>query len=281
MVSPYVTQVLGMFCINAILALGAALPLACGRLVVAFGALSGVGGLAAAVVFAQGVLPFCGALLVGSVVGSLAAVLVGVVAAGTRGFVFAVVTLSCGEIIRVAILNAEWCGGPLGFSRVVPVTGLGYPVGALMLVAVGLQVASATRLRSSLFAVQFDATWASTLGIRAHVQEFWALVIGGAIAGLGGGLYAHNVGILEPRVYGVGRSLEILMYPIIGGVSRTWGPVVGAALLTFGMEVLRVSHGLRMLLYGVAVVVVSVSYPDGIARLARTCRKGAGQATGA
>jgi branched-chain amino acid transport system permease protein len=91
-----------------------------------------------------------------------------------------------------------------------------------------------------------------------------AFSIGGFIAGLGGGFYAHYALYIDSDNFGILRSVEILTYPLIGGISSLWGGVLGALFLTSLTEALRVARDFRMEIYGGIIVLTMIFRPQGI-----------------
>jgi len=74
-------------------------------------------------------------------------------------------------------------------------------------------------------AILEDEDAAETLGVNLTTTKLLAFSIGGFIAGLGGGFYAHYALYIDSDNFGILRSVEILTYPLIGGVSSLWGGV--------------------------------------------------------
>lgn len=266
--STYYLQLLSLIAINCLLGLAAGLPLSGGLLVVCCGAFFGVGALVAAYLHATLAVPFILALLGGALCAALSALVASLLATRARGFLFAIATLSLGEVLRVIVLNSAALGGALGYKDVLPVVGPGYPLVSLLLVFVLLRSLMASPVGSALLAVRVDERWSLQMGIRPELHRGLAMALGGFIAGLAGGLYVHNVGILEPRMFGAAKSIEILLFPIIGGVTRVWGPVAGAVILTLVPEIFRFSASWRMVLYGCSMVLVTLFWRDGISGLA-------------
>jgi branched-chain amino acid transport system permease protein len=91
-----------------------------------------------------------------------------------------------------------------------------------------------------------------------------------ALAGVFQAFYYNN--LFPEQVFNIGRSVEIMLGPIIGGIGTLFGPIVGAALLTLladgstefvaalGWDV----PGVKQLIYGVALLLVIVFLPQGI-----------------
>lgn len=66
--------------------------------------------------------------------------------------------------------------------------------------------------------------------VRMKIAVF---ALSAGIAGLAGGLYAHIFQFLTPTQFGIETSTALLTMVVVGGTATIWGPVVGAALITF------------------------------------------------
>src|SRR5207248_10623446 len=93
-----------------------------------------------------------------------------------------------------------------------------------------------------------------------------ATVISAALAGLGGGLYAHYVRFVSPEVFLFTYTVTMVIMVVAGGKGTLAGPVVGAVIFTALPEALRAatSWQWQMLLYGLILVVLVFFLPRGI-----------------
>ena len=113
----YSTLVLSLG-VNALLALSIWLTLSCGLLSLANAAFMGIGAYAAALLTLQVDAPFAVALAGGAALPALVALLIGIPTLRLSGVYLAMATLGFGEVVRVAILNMEITGGPLGLNDI-------------------------------------------------------------------------------------------------------------------------------------------------------------------
>jgi branched-chain amino acid transport system permease protein len=82
-------------------------------------------------------------------------------------------------------------------------------------------------------AVREDEVAATAVGIDPTRQKVTAFVIGAALAGVGGGLFAHCFYYLNPNSFGFMRSVELVVMVTIAGLGNVWWTVVWAAALTY------------------------------------------------
>ena len=108
-----------------------------------------------------------------------------------------------------------------------------------------------------------------------------AALISSAMTAVGGVYYAFYYDSLFPaQVFGIGRSIELILAPIVGGLGTIFGPVVGAfiltplgELLTAALEQLGINApGAKALFYGLTLMLIIYLRPDGVwPWLARAC----------
>jgi branched-chain amino acid transport system permease protein len=257
----------------------------------------GLGGYVAAMLWVYlGIGPWLGVIPAMAI----AAVCGGVIAwLGFRfsieGVYFALLTIAFAEFTRIAFDHigaaggaggffvpyqaerfGEWWnlrGGPLLFYYV----GFALAAGAVILIA----RLKRSRLGYQWLAVREDQRAARALGIDVLGAKMKAALISSAMTALGGVFYAFYYNSLFPtQVFGIDRSIELMLAPMIGGLGTIFGPVVGAfiltplgELLTAVTEKLRIdAPGAKSLFYGAALMLIIFLRPAGLwPWLARAC----------
>ena len=101
------------------------------------------------------------------------------------------------------------------------------------------------------------------------VQKFKALVFcfAGAIAGLGGGLYAHHEGFIGPGNMGIGISTMAVIYALFGGAGSLIGPIIGVLAIesiSFTLSDIDAVRGYWATILGVILLVVVTFKQDGL-----------------
>jgi branched-chain amino acid transport system permease protein len=117
----------------------------------------------------------------------------------------------------------------------------------------------------TLRAIREDEVSAAALGVNSAVWKAFAFGLGAAIAGLAGCFYPGFVGTLVPDAFGIVESFTMMAMVIVGGMGTMIGPVIGAIVLTFLPELLRGFGELRLMIYGLALTLVVLFLPGGIA----------------
>ena len=254
----------------------------------------GVGAYASTIVQMRlGLSPWLGlpvAALAGAAVGGIIAGLS--FRAGLKGSYFALITLAFAEVLRIVANSIGITGGGLGM--LIPMkAGAGNFQFAdrsgfyfLILVLAAISIALAEWLRRSRFGAQLAAIRenedaARALGINVFAEKVKVMLISGAIGGVGGCFFAQYFLYIDPLiVFGVDKSVEMLLVSMIGGAGTVYGPMVGAVLLALVSDVTRALTqvpGLSLVLYGALLVVIIAYLPNGLIDLFRRRGKGTGK----
>jgi branched-chain amino acid transport system permease protein len=219
------------------------------------------------------------------------AALVGAAALRLREDYLAITTFGIAVVIQLVALNAEWLtGGPFGIQSIPKPfsaalgTGLAWNLAYLGLVALVLLLAwvALERLVASpwgrvLRAIREDEAAAASLGKRASAFRLQSFILGCALMGLGGALYAHFVGYIAPEDFLPILTFQIWAMLIVGGSGNNAGAVLGALLvwaiwsLTGGLirDLLPAAEqargaALQVVLIGVLIAAILVLRPRGL-----------------
>jgi branched-chain amino acid transport system permease protein len=188
---------------------------------------------------------------------------------------FALITLGFAEV--VGGLLTEWRALTHGFAGVVgipkPVV-LGHMLTSsdLYWLALSLNVVAllgmANLLRSrfgrALVAVRDNPVAATAAGVSLVRIKMLAFVVSAAMAGLAGALFAVQKTVVTPDDFTADFSIFFLLMVVLGGAGRLWGPVVGAVVFFLVPELLTALQSWRMLIYGVALLLLMLYAPHGL-----------------
>jgi branched-chain amino acid transport system permease protein len=212
-----------------------------------------------------------------------------------EGVYFALLTIAFAEFTRIAFDHIGAAGGAGGFfipyqaqrlgewwnlrggQRLFYYVGLALATGGVILTA----WLEGSRLGYQWRAVREDQQAARALGIDVLAAKMKAALISSAMTAVGGVFYAFYYDSLFPaQVFGIGRSIELILAPIVGGLGTVFGPVVGAFILTPLGELLAAvveklgvdAPGAKALFYGLTLMAIIFLRPDGVwPWLARIC----------
>lgn len=256
---------LDFFLLNAGFALSQYIVLRAGIFSIATVGMVSVGAYCAAIAMKDFGLSIWLAAPTSSVVGLGIGLLLSIPLARLRGPYQAIATLAFVQIVAAIALFAEpITGGALGMNDIPKqVTTLGLIL-ALGLTLYILASISSSRIGAIFDALRQDEAVAGSLGISITFHHALSFALSGAIAGLFGALQAGYIYSLEPHQYGFVMLTMTLAAVILGGRRSIWGPVVGAAIMTFLPEIARPFAENRLLLNGLLLVVVIIFLPRGV-----------------
>ncbi len=118
-----------------------------------------------------------------------------------------------------------------------------------------------------MVAIRDNETLAESLGIPTWTYKLVVFMLSAAFAGFGGSLYAHYETVVSPLVFQMYYSNTVLIIVLGGGLGRMPGAIIGSFLFVAVTEALRITPELRMVLYGVVLLVLVFMFPQGIAPL--------------
>jgi branched-chain amino acid transport system permease protein len=251
--------------LNCGLALSQYVVLRAGVFSLATAGLAACGAYAAAILTQNyGVSPPL-AIVVGTLAGTLMALILSVPLARLRGVYQAIATLAFVQITLSVILWATpVTGGATGINGLPK-----FATTPVLIVLVGLMIYILAMIGRSVIGRAFDTirqdeTVAVALGIPVSRYHALAFALSGAIAGLTGALIAYHNYSVTPEEFGFATLTAVLSYVVLGGRQSIGGPLVGAALLTILPELARPLAGNRMVLTGILLVAVIIYLPHGI-----------------
>jgi len=192
--------------------------------------------------------------------------------------------------------------GPVGINRIDPISVAGmdltrtheilglefsgvhlyyYVLLALVMVAIFICIRlEDSRVGRAWIAIREDEVAAQSMGINTRNVKLLAFAMGASFGGVAGGLFASFQGFVSPESFILLESIMVLCMVVLGGMGHVWGVVVGALLLAVLPEVLRSTaspvqeqlfgkvlvdpESLRMLLFGLALILVMLLRPTGL-----------------
>ncbi len=141
-----------------------------------------------------------------------------------------------------------------------------YYLAALLAIAAGFVNYRLRRsnLGRSWDAIREDEIAARCSGINAHGAKVLAFSTGAFFGGIGGVIYAHMIGFISPESFSFLESMMILVMVVLGGAGNIMGVVFGAVLLVLLPERFREFAQLRLLLFGLGLVLLMINRPEGL-----------------
>ncbi len=212
-------------------------------------------------------------LLLGAVVGAVVSVLIGIPALRVQGLLFAVATLAFALAMRGYLLKLD---APFGFGASTITNGArvfgqsidgGRAQAYVALAALALALFAAGNVARSSFgrvlvALRDNEDAARAFSVSAPRRKLQAYAIGGALAGLGGSVYAFTQTVVSAGSFPADTSIVITVVVVVGGTGLIAGPLLGV-LIAYPtlLNVGPATNGMITL----AWLVLILYYPNGIA----------------
>jgi branched-chain amino acid transport system permease protein len=241
-------------------------------------------------------------LLAGGLMAALVGAVVGIPSLRIKGLYLAIATLAGQLIIEWTINHVTFISGGVQASIEVPRPRLGSMVLAsqrqmyyfllffVILAVVGTMNLVRSRVGRAFIAIRDQDIAAEIIGINIFRYKLLAFAISSFYAGVTGVLYTYFLGIANYEQFQLGVSIDYLAMIIIGGLGSVLGSIFGAFFVTllpivirYAMEafggmffspqtVLNLIPNLRLMLFGVLIIVFLVVEPEGLTRLWRNIR---------
>lgn len=195
-------------------------------------------------------------MLIGGLCAAVFGVIIGVPALRLKGDYLAIVTLAFGEIIRSVVTNLPFTGGAGGLKKIERASNftIVFIVAIIAIVVISNLVKS--RHGRAICAIRDNVIAAESVGINVVYYKLVAFTVAAFFAGVAGVLYGHNLGILKPDTFDFNKSIEILVFVVLGGMGSIRGSIISAVVVTVLPEVLRGMEDYRMLAYAIVLILI-------------------------
>lgn len=270
-VDGYNAQILTMCAINSIMALS--VNIICGitgQLSLGQAGFMAIGAYMTIILNQMAGLPLFVSIIIACLITAFFGFLIGFPTLKLEGDYLAIVTLGFGEIIRVVLVNLKQItGGPNGKQFNTNLTFFDGPAffiitAILILVIIFLQNFIRSTYGRAILAVREDEVAANANGISVFRYKMIGFVIASFVAGLGGALYVSRIGFIKPDQASFTKSIDYLIFVVLGGMGSTTGSILAAYVLTYLQEVLRFLKDFRLLIYPVVLILVMIFRPQGL-----------------
>ena len=210
-----------------------------------------------------GCLPYIvAALLLSGIMAGIFGLIIGIPALRLKGDYLAIMTLGFGEIIRVIFTNL----GITGKGRTMSAEKLtNFPIvfwTAVIMIAL-IYAFIYSRHGRAVISIRDDEVAAESSGVNVTYYKVLVFAIAAGFAGVAGALWSHAYSI-TPRVFDFNKSIDILIFVVLGGMGSITGSVIAASALTLLPEMLRGFDDYRMVIYALLLIVMMVFRPGGL-----------------
>jgi branched-chain amino acid transport system permease protein len=255
----------------------------CGQISLGHALYFGIGAYTSTLLFTRlGISPLLGMFAGGGLAG-FAAFLVGLPCFRLSGHYYAIATLVIGMMAALLAANWDFINAAQGIT--IPFHGESWanlafrtailPFHYVMLAYAALIWFVAWLIEGSRWgffwrAVKDDVAAARSLGVSIYPSKLAAAAISGAATGIGGALYAHYIGFIDPdSTLDLSLSVLIALPAVVGGIGTLWGPLLGAAVL-IPVQQLSVAWlgsaagGIDLMVYGALIMALALARPEGL-----------------
>jgi branched-chain amino acid transport system permease protein len=234
----------------------------------------GVGAYAAALIKDWTLSPLL-YLLVGAIVAAVLAWLVGLLGLRLVKVEFAMMTLILGQIAYQLTYRIDALQGDNGIYGIVRGEVFGWNISSadsfwwyVVIVAfVALMILRRVHLSpwgEALNALRDDPVKAAATGVPVRAMRMVVFTVAGAVAGLAGVLFAQHQGIVTPNTLSFVFSGQVIIMALLGGMSKFWGPAVGALVFVALNFALFSGTTNANLILGVILLVIVLVLPNGL-----------------
>lgn len=278
--TPYHLDIAMTFTMYALLALGMYVPLFLGGSIdLAYNAYLAAGAYSVAIIGVRTDLPGLVAIPIGALVAAAIALLLGLATSHLTGFHLALTTMLAGYAVYrwISSTGADITGGANGLGGIPRLEVLGVELDRELLVAVGFAIVwlvavGLSQFRRSLPGLAIRLNRATPAAARAagsptKAMQLLSLMLGAAIASLGGALIALMNQFILADSFSHDVVFLVLFLPLLGGIGTPWGAVAGAALLCLLNEASSFLDGPGPLVFGGASLLILILLPGGLAGL--------------
>jgi branched-chain amino acid transport system permease protein len=274
--SPYYLHLMIMACINIMLGLGFSLMYSTGLATIGAAGIWAAGAYASALLVMKLGISFWLALPLAGVAGALVAACTGLIIVRTPGVAFIVQTMVLNMLIVQIFGEIEFFGSWAGLLD-IPAPSIGsfvfvrktsfyyLDIALLFVCMLSFHALYTSRIGRAWQAIRLNPHLAEALGIDLFRYRLLAFVIASASMAVAGSFYAHYFRSIEPGMFSVFKSIYVQIFSILGGLNfYLLGPVIGAAIMTFVPEWLRIGKEIEPILTGAVLIALVIFMPGGI-----------------
>lgn len=224
-----------------------------------------IGAYTAAILTVQFNLHFVLAILAGGLLAMVCAYLIGLPTLKLAGDYYTIASLGLGEAIRLIIENWESVTrGARGYPGIDNYTTLPVVLAFFFVMTFGMFYLVNSRYGRAFKACRDDYVAASLLGFNTARCRVLSLAVSGFYCGVAGALLAGFISFIQPVMFDMAKSTELVSVVVLGGLGSMSGCLIGTAILTLVTELFRPISKYRMLIYGLVLVLVMILRPEGL-----------------
>jgi len=254
-----------------------------------------IGAYAYAVLSQIGV-PFYLCLIIGGLISAIFGLIISLPALRLRMDYLAIAVLAFGEILRLVVKSEDWIAGGdwgilvspifpwMGSSLIYRLENIGLVFLCLSICFLVVQLLANSPYGRAIRAIREDEMAAEALGKDRAKFKAQALMIGSAMAGIAGGLYAQYLRYVLPEMFMPMVTFTVWIMVLLGGPANNWGALLGAFLvetISRGANIAKdyISlpidlNDLQYIMFGALIIFILFYRPQGLLKESQINTKG-------
>jgi branched-chain amino acid transport system permease protein len=214
-------------------------------------------------------------IIAGGFAAAFAGLLVAIPSFKTRDDYLAIITIASNYIITTAVNNIAAIGGSrglMGMKSTIFAMGDVFPLPwtlVWIMIFVVFCVIAIKRLMGSVLgkgisAIRYDEISAEIMSVNTNRMKLLAFMFSSGLAGIAGGLFAHQLGFINPASFNIMKSTEGMVMVYLGGMGSLSGSVLSAVFFTFLLEFMRPLQILKWIVIPLLLILLMQFRPEGI-----------------
>ncbi len=280
--NPYILHLFIMAYVNIVLGMGFSMNYSTGLINIGVASYYAIGAYASTLLVMKLGLSFWVALPTAIIITGILSFLTGLAFIRAGAFTFVILTMLFNLAIVEALGQIELLGGWRGFVGIPRPNPVAIPFHApiefsthipcyylilfiLLLIMLAFYALYSSRIGRAWKAIKQGSNLAETLGINVYYYRVFGFVVASSALGAVGSFYASYFGTMEPGTFGGFTSILVQLYSGLGGFEfYIFGPAIGAIIMIFGPELLRITSEIQPIIFGAFLVVIILVFPRGI-----------------
>ncbi len=203
-------------------------------------------------------------VIVGGLAAALAGFLLALLSFKTRGDYLAIITLAFLMIVKSALENIPYVGGPRGMLGIPKLTTMAWAFFWVVVTIWVLRNLLYSKFGRAIAAIREDEIAANSMGVRVREAKILAFSVSAFFAGVAGALLAHLLVFINPSTFDILKSTEMLVMVYLGGIGSLAGSIIGAVIYTLLSNWLQDFGTWRMVIMPLILVLLMLFRPKGI-----------------
>jgi branched-chain amino acid transport system permease protein len=214
-------------------------------------------------------------IIIGGIFAALAGLIVAIPSFKTRDDYLAIITIAANYIIMTAINNLEVVGASRGLmgmkstlfamSDVVPLPWiLIWIIIFVVVCTVLIKRLMSSTMGKGISAIRYDEISAEIMSVNTNRMKLLAFCFSSGLAGVGGGLFAHMLGFINPASFNIMKSTEGMVMVYLGGMGSLSGSVLSAVFFSFLLQALQPLQILRWVFIPLLLILLMQFRPEGL-----------------